>query len=116
MKEKDIQELFAYIKKRLPNCKTVPKLTKHLAAEWCRNFDGYTVAQMMQAVEKQAFLKSFWPDPEELMAHLPPLPKAWPWKGWPAYGYCDVDDYKAQLLAFIERSRREDKLLEAHGL
>lgn len=73
MQEKDIQELFAHIKRHLNGKGTAPTLTKSVAAKWCRRFEGYTLDQLKEAANQQIFEKPlFWPDPGELMAHLPP--------------------------------------------
>lgn len=78
----------------------------------CKHFEGYTLEQLFTGVDQWAAIKPFWPDPDELTAILPPPVK----DIFRSNGYKGPDDYKAQLLAFIERSRREDELLEAHGL
>ncbi|SBV94101.1 hypothetical protein KL86CLO1_10468 [uncultured Eubacteriales bacterium] len=107
MEQKDIQELFTYIKGKLPKAK--PKtLTPRIAAAWCKEMDGYTLEQLKCAVDDWTALKPFWPDADELKALLPPPPEKRTFPGWPAYGYRDVDDYREQMQSFIRRSREED--------
>lgn len=73
MEQKDIVNLFSYIKSKLPPTAKIPTLDKPKAAAWCQYFEGYTLAQLKQAAESWTALKPFWPDADELKPLLPPL-------------------------------------------
>lgn len=108
MEQKDIVDLFRYIKSKLPPTAKIPKLSEQKAAAWCQYFNGYTPDQMKQAAAAWTALKPFWPDADELKALLPSQLEKRPWPGWPAYGYRDVDDYREQMQSVIRSSREED--------
>lgn len=111
MEEKDIQELFGHIKAHISPNAQIPKLTQVKAAVWCKQLTGYTLEQLKRAAEEWGAMKPFWPDLDELMQLLPPLPKRDSGMDvFLANGYKSETDYVAQMRAVIARSREEQPL------
>lgn len=120
MKVSDIQAIWTHIKALHPNTPETkrPRLSTPVAEVWCRELSGYSVGQVLQAVERQAGKSRYWPDLSEIKAELPRRDAAGATKPQPTGG-ADARAKAAQEKLFGRMRAERERLIplrRANGL
>ncbi len=112
MEISDIQEIWKHIKALHPNTpeEKRPRLSGRIAKVWVNELSGYSVEQVIKAVESHAGKCRYWPDLSEIKAELPGRSVAGATKPQPRGG-ADLRAKEAQDHLFARMKAERDRLI-----
>lgn len=112
MEISDIQEIWTHIKALHPNTpeEKRPRLSGRIAKVWANELSGYSVEQVIKAVESHAGKCRYWPDLSEIKAELPGCSIAGATRPQPR-GDADLRAKEAQDRLFAQMKAERERLI-----